>query len=160
MNEAEVKKEWEQKLRASFQNAETLTSFMVYTLESFAHRYLTQPTIETQGQVMWLTGREENMGQALKTSHAVIKEGVKALAKRVPREEKPALVSRVKVDIHELSADQGKITLTAHVSWAHPDHTWSGQDKVEKKKILTWNDLQDFRKGFPLALEEICDLFL
>jgi hypothetical protein len=160
MNDLEVKKEWEQKLRASFQNSEALTSFMIHTLESFAHRYLNDPKIESQGQVMWLTGREENMGQALKTNHSAIKEGVKSLAKSVPREAKPALVSRVKVEIQELTADKGKILLTAQVNWAHPGHTWDSAEKVEKKKTLTWDDLQDFRKGFPLALEEICDLFL
>ncbi len=160
MNEVEVKKEWEQKLRASFQNSEALTGFMIHTLESFAHRYLNDPKIESQGQVMWLTGREENMGQALKTQNATVKEAVKTLAKNVPREQKPAIVSRVKVDILELSADKGKIQLTAQVNWGHPGHAWDNSDKIEKKKTLTWDDLQDFRKGFPLALEEICDLFL
>jgi len=160
MNEVEVKKEWELKLRASFQNSDALMGFMIHTLESFAHRYLNNPTIESQGPVLWLTGREENMGQALKTHHAPIKEAVKNLAKNVPREQKPALVSRVKIDILELSADKGKIQLTAQVNWAHPGHVWDSAEKVDKKKTLTWDDLQDFRKGFPLALEEICDLFL
>ena len=160
MNEVEVKKEWELKLRASFQNSEALTGFMIHTLESFAHRYLNNPKIESQGQVMWLTGHEENMGQALKTQNTTIKEAVKTLAKNFPREEKPTLISRVKVDIQELTADKGKILLTAQVNWAHPGHAWDSSEKIEKKKTLTWEDLQDFRKGFPLALEEICDLFL
>lgn len=154
------KKEWEAKLRQSFQNAEALMSFMQHTLDSFAYRYLNEPHISIEGHVLWMEGRESNMGNALKTQHAGIKEAVKTLAKTVPREQNPALVSRVKVEIHQLSADQGKITLTAQVNWAHPEHSWDNPAKVEKKKVLLWNDLTEFRKGFPLALEEVCDLFL
>ncbi|MFP5491570.1 MAG: hypothetical protein ACLGG0_08720 [Bacteriovoracia bacterium] len=154
------KKEWEAKLRQSFQHAEALMSFMQHTLESFAHRYLNDPQISVEGSVLWMEGRETNMGQALKTNHAGIKEAVKNLAKTIPREQNPAIVSRVKVEIHQLTADLGKITLTAHVNWAHPEHSWDNQAKIEKKKVLVWNDLTEFRKGFPLALEEVCDLFL
>lgn len=154
------KKEWAQKLRQSFDHAEALMSFLQHTLESFAHRYLTAPTIEGQGSVLLLEGREPNMGQALKTSHPHIKDAVKALAKSVPREQGPVLVSRVRVEITELTADRGHITLTAQVNWAHPQHLWDAPEKVEKKKVLVWNDLMEFRKGFPLALDEVCDLFL
>ena len=154
------KKEWEAKLRQSFQHGEALMSFMQHTLESFAHRYLNEPAISVEGSVLWMEGRESNMGNALKTKHNGIKEAVKTLAKTVPREQNPTLVSRVKVDIHQLTADLGKITLTAQVNWAHPQHSWDNPAKVEKKKVLLWNDLTEFRKGFPLALEEVCDLFL
>jgi hypothetical protein len=154
------KKEWEAKLRQSFQNAEALMSFMQHTLESFAHRYLNEPKISVEGTVLWMEGRESNMGQALKTNNLAIKEAVKLLAKTVPREQNPTLISRVKVDIHQLTADLGKITLTAQVNWGHPEHTWDNSQKIEKKKVLSWKDLTEFRKGFPLALEEVCDLFL
>ncbi|MBY0517947.1 MAG: hypothetical protein K2P81_13640 [Bacteriovoracaceae bacterium] len=160
MNNEEVKKEWENKLRTTFQDSKALIDFMIHTMENFGYRYLNNPNLEMSEKTFILLSFEENMGNALKSSFPQIKEGVKQLAKSVPREEKPSVASRVKIDIHELSADKGKMTLSAQVSWAHPRHLWSGEHFIEKKKIFSWDDLQIFRKGFPLAMQEVSDLFL
>jgi len=160
MNNEEVKKEWEQKLKSHFQGEGALLDFMLKTLQSFSYRYLNDAPLSNDTQTLLIEAREENMGTALKSSHEAIKAGVKSLAKSVPREQKPQVVSRLRVDVHELTSDKGQLTLWAHVSWNHPAHAWESAESVVKKTHFVWKDLQDFRKGFPLALEALCDLFL
>lgn len=160
MSDKIKEQEWQQRLHESYQNSDTLLHFIGLTLDSISYRYLSAPQI-TFGQARILVeSTESNLGVALKTADAEIKDAIKALAKRVPREEKPALVSRLLIDLRELSADKGEVIVTSEVSWDHPEHLSDTKLKKVKSKKLVWDDLMKFRKGFPLALEEVCELFL
>jgi hypothetical protein len=160
MGNEEVKREWEQKLRAHYQGEGALLDFMFRTLESFSYRYLNDAKLATTPQTLLLESAEENMGTALKSAHEVVKNGVKLLAKTVPREQKPQVLSRLRVDIHELTSDKGQLTIWGQINWHHPQHAWESEQSFVKKQNFIWKDLQEFRKGFPLALEEVCELFL
>ncbi len=153
-------KQWQEKLRQSFQGQDALIKFATQTLESVAHRYLNSPQILSRGNLLFAEAREENMGEALKTSHPEIKQQVKELAKAIPRAEKPAIVSRLIIQLEELSADRGKLQVSAQVSWGHPEHPLDGPRKLEKVLRLSWDDLNVYRKGLPLKLEEAAGLFL
>lgn len=153
-------KQWQEKLRQSFQGQDALIKFATQTLESIAHRYLNSPQLHSQGNLLYAEAREENMGEALKLSHPELKQQVKELAKRIPRAEKPAIVSRLIIALDELSADRGKVQVRAQASWGHPQHPLDGPQKLEKVLTLSWDDLNVYRKGLPLKLEEAADLFL
>ncbi len=160
MDHTQVKKEWEEKLKTTFSDSQNLMNFILHTLESFGHRYLNEPKIELTASQVTLHGVECNMGQALKSALPEIREAVKNLAKSVPREQKPALHSRLILIIKELSADHGEIQIFAQVNWGHPDYAPENAAKIERKSVFKWNDLAKFRKEFPLALEGACELFL
>lgn len=160
MDHAQVKKEWEEKLKTTYSDSQNLMNFVLHTLESFGHRYLNDPKIELKATQVTLLGTESNMGQALKSAVPEIREAVKSLAKSVPREQKPTLHSRLMLSVKELSADHGEIHLAAQVNWGHPDYAPENPAKLERKSVFKWNDLAKFRKEFPLALEAACDLFL
>ncbi len=151
---------WQQKLHESYQNSDNLLQFISLTLDSISYRYLIDPKMSFQNDRILSESREENLGAALKISDPEIKEAVKALAKSVPREAKPGVVTRIWVELIELKADQGEIIVSSEVNWDHPKHLSDTCLKKIKTKKLLWDDLTLFRKGFPLALEEVCDLFL
>ncbi len=160
MSDKLKEREWQQKLHESYQNSDNLLQFISQTLDSISYRYMTEAHIHFNNSVILVEAKEENLGIALKISDPEIKEAVKLMAKSVPREQKPALVSRIWVELKELSADQGEITIKSEVNWNHPEHLSDTKLKKIKTKKLVWDDLMIFRKGFPLALEEVCELFL
>jgi hypothetical protein len=160
MSDKVKEQQWKQNVYQSFQDSDKLLSYLHNTLTSIAHRYLDNPQLELRGTELMATGREENMGQALKSSHTEIKEAVKQLAKSIPREQKPALVSKLKLQLIELTADRGKILVEAEVNWDHPEHSSDSTKKLQRRKTFTWDDFTHFRKALPLAIEEVCDLFL
>lgn len=160
MSDKLKEQQWQQKLHESYQNSDALLKFILLTLDSFSHRYLTNPETKLMDSVILLESREENLGTALKIKDSEIKEGIKNLAKSVDRAEKPALVSRIWVEIKELKADKGEILVKSEMNWSHPRHLSDASEKKIKIQKFLWDDLTLFRKGFPLALEEVCELFL
>lgn len=161
-----AKKEWERKMHEAFGASSDLAAYISFTLENFAHRYLANdttpaPRVEAFGRSgQRVCVKEANMGQAFKTQNPKAREGIKDLAKRVPRTEHPAVLSGLFVEIHDLSPERGHLSITARIDWDFPKLDGSSANKVEKRQDFKWSELQQFRKGFPLALEEVCDLFL
>ncbi|MCE3012976.1 MAG: hypothetical protein LW878_07895 [Proteobacteria bacterium] len=160
MSDKIKEQEWQQKLHQSYQNSDNLLQFIALTLDSITYRYLNDPQLKFTPPLILAESRETNLGVALKLVDVEIKEAVKVLAKSVPREQSPALVSRLWIELRELSADKGEVVVTSEVNWCHPEHLSDTKLKKIKTKKLVWDDLQQFRKGFPLALEEVCELFL
>lgn len=159
-----IKREWEEKIRTSFGDAGQLSKFMTETLENFAYRYISTakdstPRVVLTGETLTITTLEDSMVNALKISHSVAKEGIKELAKRVPKAQGPTVQYQLLCQIQKLKPDDGKLVLSARVSWDFPNHA-DRSARSEVSKTFTWNDLQIFRKGFPLAVQEVCDLFL
>lgn len=160
MSDKLKEQQWQQKLHESYQNSDALLKFILLTLDSFSYRYLNAPETKLTDSVILLESREENLGTALKIKDNQIKEGIKNLAKSVAREEKPAVVSRIWVEIKELKADKGEIHVRSEMNWSHPEHLSDALEKKIKIQKILWDDLTQFRKGFPLVLEDVCELFL
>jgi hypothetical protein len=160
MSDKIKEQQWQQSLYSQYENQEALISFIHNTLESFAHRYFLKPQIEFNSDYILVEEAEDNLGQALKISHPEIKDAIKALAKTIPRSENPTIVTRLRIEIEELTANHGKMTIYSQVSWDHPKHLWDSSKNMSKKSLLTWDDLMKFRKNFPLVLEDVCTLLL
>lgn len=161
-----IKREWEEKIRQAYGDSGHLLKFMSETLENFAYRYIstadfTTPKLEHASEKRWVIRTLENsMVNALKVSNPTAKEGIKQLAKTVPHAQKPTVQYELVCEIFELKADQGKVTVTARINWNYPSFEKSNEQQVAAHKTLQWSDLQVFRKEFPLAVQEVCDLFL
>jgi len=159
-----IKAEWEEKIRHHYGDAESLVKFMRETMNNIAYRFISTassptPQVTDLPQALVIQTQEDSMVNALKITHAEAKEGIKELAKRVPKAQKPTVQYTLRCELGQLKPDQGKLVIVAAVSWDFPE--FCALDKqVALKKTFTWDDLQVFRKGFPLAVQEACDLFL
>lgn len=162
----ELKREWEQKIRQSYADGDALIRFMRETVDNFAYRYISTgpnptPKAEFQGEkLLEVRTFEDSMVNALKISHPEAKNGIKELAKAVPKAQRPTVLYALGVEIHELKPDHGKVVVRARVNWSFPEHGLKSGQQVVSSKTFTWDDLQVFRKEFPLALQEVAELFL
>lgn len=161
----DIKKEHEEKIRAAFAGDEGMALFMEQTLESFAHRYLAssltpRPLVERQCHALLVTSLETSMVEALKISDAAAKEGIKDLARRIPRAEQPAVQYSLKTEWEVLDSGKGKLKLRAEVNWDFPNFQKNGPQLRAVESVFQWRELGEFRKGYPLALEKVCELFL
>ena len=162
----ELKREWEQKIRSSYSDGDALVKFMRETMDNFAYRYIsstltpTPTTHFTSANKVEVQAREESMVQALKIGNPQAKSGIMELAKTVPKAKHPTVQYGIALELQEFKPDLGKIVVRASVNWDFPEHNPKTDKKVELAKTFKWDDLQVFRKGFPLAVQEVCDLFL
>lgn len=161
-----IKQAWEEKIRASYANSAQLLSFMTETMNNFAYRYIStsefpNPTVSfLDDSTLEVFALENNMGNALKIAHPDVKVGVKQLAKSVPHAQKPTVKYSIVCKLDKLSPDKGKLLMRAAVNWNFPTHESRPDSEVTTQKSFSWDDLQVFRKGFPLAVQEVSDLFL
>ena len=162
----EIKRQQEEKIRAAYGDSEHLIKFLTDTMDNFAYRYISttktaNPRVAiNDSKTLVVMSYEDSMVNALKIENATAKEGIKDLARRVPKAQAPTVQYVISCHPQTLESDAGKLVLTARVNWNYPSHEVNKEAQVEKSQTLTWNDLQDFRKGFPLAMQDVCDLFL
>jgi hypothetical protein len=161
----DIKKEHDEKIRAAFAGDAGMVKFMEQTLESFAHRYLAtsttpRPQVVQHSHSVSVMSLETSMVEALKTSDPITKDGIKDLARRVPRAEQPAVQYSLTTTWEELDSGRGKLKLEAMINWDFPTFQKDGPHKRAVDVVFHWSELGEFRKGYPLALEKVCDLFL
>ena len=156
--------DWQEKLKASFGDESRLHHYLFETLENFFYRYLettqdknlkvTELAPHTFGAVSF----ENNMVEALKTKGAA-KPGIMELAKSVPKAQNPQVRYGLWIEANQVSADKGKLLITAEINWGFPD--FKDQNKRLQKNVkFEWIELAQFRKELALKLEEAASLFL
>jgi hypothetical protein len=161
----DLKKELEEKIHNTFKDNKAYLDYLLQTKKNFLYRYLETSTdkdieIKHPDEKTFLAASfENNMGEAFKVSDPEIKEGIKALAKNVPRSENPKVRLTLKTEILELRGDLGKLRITSEINWGFPlfEHV---EGKFKEKRILfEFNDPTIFRKELALKYEDACDLF-
>lgn len=160
-----LKKELDEKIHNLFKDNKAYLNYLLQTKNNFLYRYMetsSDKNILIEGldpKTLMATSYESNMGDAFKISDPEIKEGIKTLAKSVPREQKPRVQYSLKTTLEELKEDSGKIVIESMVNWNFP--TFEDQSGTNKKKRVTfvYNDPNFFRKELALKYEEACELF-
>ena len=166
MNKDELKKDLDEKIKNHYNSNEALISYFNQTFESFIHRYLeTTSTKDVKSEEVSplnfvAISYESNMGEAFKISQTKIKEGIKNLAKTVPKEKNPRVQYKLQAKFTELTPTHGTIILESSVNWDFPD--FASVIEKSQNKIVKFNfyDISDYRKNLALKLEDVCELFL
>lgn len=161
-----LKKELDLKIHELFKDNQAFLAYLLQTKQNFIYRYLetsTQKDIQITNldqKTFMAQSTESNMGEAFKISDAEIKEGIKSLAKSIPKEQKPAVQYTLKTTLEEFKTDYGKIILEATVNWGFPEfQNQKGQYKT-KRVIFEYRDPTIFRKELALKFEEVCEIFI
>jgi hypothetical protein len=155
--------DWQNQLRANFDEAGKLYDYLFLTMENFFYRYL--ETSESKNLKVNELGEkhygaysfESDMVTALKIQDKEIKYGIMELAKSIPRAQKPMVRYALSVKVHQLTADEGHLDIFTEVNWDFPD--FRSEKKKVKKIPFKYKDLNEFRKFLALKLEEACELF-
>lgn len=165
MNENDLKKELDEKIHNLFKSNHAYMDYLLQTKQNFLYRYL-ETTEDKNIKIKNLDAKtlsaesfESNMGDAFKISDPEIKEGIKTLAKSVPREQKPRVQYSLTTTLEDLRDESGKIEITAKVNWNFPDFEDKKGSYKKKKVTFVYNDPFVFRKELALRFEEACDLF-
>lgn len=160
-----LKKELDEKIHNLFHDNKAYLDYLLQTKNNFIYRYL-QTSSDKSIQIKSLDEKtliaesfESNMGDAFKISDKEIKDGIKSLAKSIPREQIPCVRYTLKTTLEDLSVDSGKIEIEAAIDWGFPD--FLNQSSTSKKKCVsfTYNDPNAFRKELALKYEEACEIF-
>jgi hypothetical protein len=160
-----LKIELDEKIHNLFKDNRAYLDYLLQTKNNFLYRYLETSTdkniaIESlDAKTLLAKSYESNMGEAFKISDGEIKEGIKSLAKSVPREKKPIVQYSLKTTVENIQNDKGKIVIEAKVNWGFPEFADTPGQFKKKKVIFEYNDLTFFRKELALKYEEACDLF-
>lgn len=160
-----LKKELDVKIHNLFKDNEAYLEYLLQTKNNFLYRYLEtsdqkHTNIESLApNTLVARSFESNMGDAFKISDPEIKEGIKNLAKSIPREQRPTVQYSLKTILEDLRADSGKITIESSVNWNFPTfEELKGQYKI-KRVTFFYNDPNLFRKELALKYEDACELF-
>ncbi len=166
MDKASLQKELDLKIAGHFQVQKSYIDYLVQTQSNFLYRYLETSTDKDliiksdDGKTFYAKSFESNMGDALKLSLPEVKNGVKALAKSVPREEKPAIMLYLASEVKSISDNEGVIVLTSIVSWDFPEFNLANNKlKTQKSVVFEFSDPHQFRKNLALKFEEVCSIF-
>ncbi len=160
-----LKKDLDEKIHNLFKDNSAYLDYILQTKKNFLYRYLETSSDKdiriknADEKTLLAESFEFNMGDAFKISDSEVKEGIKNLAKSVPREQKPCVQYSLKTVLEELKGDSGKILFEAKINWNFPE--FSDQKGTYKKKTaeLVYNDPNVFRKQLALKYEEVCELF-
>lgn len=163
-NSQEQIHDWQDKVRAQFGNEGKLYEYLFETLENFFYRYL--ETSESKNlKVQELAkgtygafGFESSMVEALKIKHVDAHKGIMELAKRIPKAQKPLVRLGLGVSIKEFTADKGNLVVFSEIHWGFPEFS-DKASSVRKEITFKYVELQEFRKGLALKLEEAAELF-
>ncbi len=161
----DAKKASDDKVRAAWKEDSAMGHFMAETLANFAYRYfgsaeVPNPQVEALDEkTLRVVGRESSMVLALKIADPIAQTGIKELARTVPKAQGPAVAYALTCELRRGDANAGELVITATVDWGFPSHDDSHK-RVSREKAFKWGDLQVFRKGFPLAVQDACELFL
>lgn len=160
-----LKKELNLKIHSFFKDNQAYLDYLLQTKQNFLHRYLETSTdkniqIESHDEKTLIAKSfESNMGEAFKVSDPEIKEGIKQLAKSIPREEKPTVQYSIKTTLENMRPDQGTIIIEAKVHWGFPEFLDQPGTFKLKKTVFKYDDPNVFRKELALKFEEVCEVF-
>lgn len=160
-----LKKELNEKIHGLFKDNQNYLDYLLQTKQNFLHRYLvtsTNSNVIIEGldeKTLIAISYESNMGEAFKISAVEIKEGIKNLAKTVPREQGPKIQYSLKTVLEELKGNHGRILIEAKVNWGFPSFEDNKQNYKKKSLVFEYSDPNVFRKELALKYEEACDLF-
>jgi hypothetical protein len=159
-------KEWQERVQQSFSGETALLEFVLQTLDNFIYRYLetslsSNLKAEPLGKQTWgVTSLENSMVNALKISDPKALDGIKQLARSVPKSQNPTVQYHLRIEVRHLTTDQGEIMIESKVNWNFPTHEKDLDKEVVKKNLFKYSELQELRKKFPLAMETSCSLFI
>jgi hypothetical protein len=156
--------DWQEKVKQQYGDESRLFQYLFETMDNFYYRYLETTeskdlkTQELADHVWGARSFESNMGEAFKISNKEIKAGITDLAKRIPRDQKPAVRYSLQAMVKELKAEHGHLVLTSEIHWDFPEYQDSSR-KISKSVTFRYEDLAVFRKELALKLEDVCTLF-
>ena len=161
---SDLKKELNDKIHNLFKDHQSYLDYLLQTKKNFLYRYIETST-DKNIQVQSLDAKtligisfESNMGEAFKINSLIAKEGIRQLAKSIPREEKPRVQYSLKTIIEELRGDSGKITIESKISWDFPNFD-NDKNAIKKCIFFEYHDPNIFRKELALKYEEACAIF-
>ena len=160
-----LKKELDEKIHNLFKDNQAYLDYILQTKQNFLHRYLetsSDKNIKIQSddsKTLIATSYESNMGEAFKISDPEIKEGIKSLAKTIPRENNPRVQYSLKTILDEFKGDNGKIILESKVNWDFPEFEDNKNSYKKKQVVFEYHDPNVFRKQLALKFEEVCEIF-
>ncbi|MBY0412848.1 MAG: hypothetical protein K2Q18_01720 [Bdellovibrionales bacterium] len=160
-----LKKELNDKIHNLFKDNEAYMNYLLQTKQNFLYRYLSTSTQDNvtmtniDSKTLVAISYEGNMGEAFKINDSEIKEGIKSLAKSIPRENKPRIQYSIKTILEEFKSDKGKIIIESKINWNFPEFS-DEKGKFKKKQIIfNYDDPNVFRKELALRYEDVCELF-
>lgn len=162
---ATLKKELDIKIHDMFKDNQAYLNYLIQTKQNFLYRYLTtsdDKDIKLENvdlKTLQAKSYESNMGDAFKISDLEIKEGIKNLAKNIPRENKPSVQYSLTTTLEDLQVDKGRIVIESSVNWGFPDFLDHKSNCKKKRVIFEYNDPTIFRKELALKFEEACELY-
>lgn len=157
--------DWQEKVRSSYGDESKLYEYLFTTLDHFYYRYLettANKDLKTSqlGPHLWgARSVESSMVDALKLTNAVGKKGIMELAKSVPKSQGPHVKYELSVNIGELSADHGELSIVSSINWGFPDFNDDTRE-LKKTVVFKYSDLSQFRKELAQKLENACEIFL
>ncbi len=156
--------DWQDKVKHSFDDEGKLHDYLLHTIDNFLYRYLEtsiDKDLKTQEIAPFIYGAhsfESNMVQALKITNLEARNGIKELAKAIPKSEGPKVKYTLEVQLKEFGPERGHLVITAIVNWDFPHYT--DRSKMMKKDVeFKYKDIGQFRKELALRLESACELF-
>lgn len=160
-----LKKELDEKIHHLFHDNKAYLEYLLQTKNNFIYRYL-ETSCDKNIQIKTLDSKtliaesyETNMGEAFKISDKVIKEGIKTLAKSVPRNLNPSVKYTLKTILEDFKVNDGKIVIEACVDWGFPDFLNGHASSKKTIVFFTYNDPNVFRKELALKYDEACEIF-
>ncbi|MGE3610009.1 MAG: hypothetical protein AB7I27_10520 [Bacteriovoracaceae bacterium] len=156
--------DWQEKIKNQYGSEKELYQYLFQTLDNFYYRYIEtaeSKNLITQdlGNQTWGNyGFEASMVDALKIKNAEAKNGIKELAKSIPKSQKPMVRYGLFCNVKNLKPNQGELEILSEIHWDFP-HYQDHSKKVLKKVIFKYQELSEFRKQLALKLEEACELF-
>ncbi len=160
-----LKKELDEKIHNLFHDNKAYLDYLLQTKNNFIYRYLETssdkniPIKNFDTKTLIAESYEANMGEAFKISDKEIKDGIKTLAKTIPREQNPRVKYSLKTTLEDFLVNDGKVIIEACIDWGFP--SFINDENHSKKKIVVfhYSDANTFRKELALKYEEACELF-
>jgi hypothetical protein len=161
---SKIIQEWQNKLKHNFDDQAKLLEYLLNTLDNFLYRYLETTesknlkSFEIAPYIFGGESFESSMVEALKLAHPVAHAGIMALAKSIPKAQKPMVKYRLQIEVSKLRPENGQVSITAIISWDFPLFM-DGDKSAHKTVHFSYQDVGQFRKELAIKLEECCELF-
>ena len=127
----QLQSELNEKVQALFKDQGHVLNYLMETKKNFVYRYL-ETTLDKNialelinDSLLIAKSFESNMGEAFKISNPKIKNGIKELAKSVPREKEPKVEYTFSTEIKQMNGDKGTLVISATVDWEFPQFSKS-----------------------------------
>lgn len=152
-----------QQVKETFGQESGLYQYLFETLDNFFYRYLETSTsknlktTELAPKIFGAYSFETSMLDALKNPNPKAKPGIIELAKRVPKDQSPAVRYGLWVEVKELTTDAGHLKMVSEINWGFPDYN-DPSKKLSKTVDFKYQDFAVFRKELAQKLEEASEL--